>query len=346
VSIGGSFRARLLVGSLLWTIGVTLTCAAALVAFLATHPRPHEAVLEGFIAVPLGVSGAVGLACLAIGAAVIWRSVRAVHLLRDRLADVHRGATERLVGTYPAEVQALVDDLNVLLEARTARVERAAARAADLAHGLKTPLAVLAHDADRVAAHDAGLAASIAGQVARMARQIDYYTSQARVVAAGSATALHAPLAPAVDGLFRVLERLHTDRGLTFDHDIAPDDAVRCAPEDLDEMLGNLLDNAGKWGRSRVCVSSSRADDSITIAVDDDGEGLAPSLMTRVLQRGVRADQRMPGSGLGLAIVHDLVELYGGTLVLDRSPLGGLRVAVTLARAGAGSGPARRAAGT
>jgi signal transduction histidine kinase len=330
VNIAGSFRARLLAGSLLWTIGVTLICSVALVTFLSTHPRPHEAAFAGFIAVPLGVSGLAGVCCLVTGAIVIWRSVRAMHLLRRALADVHRGANERLAGTYPSEVQPLVDDLNALLDARAARVARAAARAADLAHGLKTPLAVLARDADRAAAHDAGLAASIADQVARMARQIDYYTSQARVVAAGTATALHAPLAPAVDGLFRVLARLHADRGLTFAHDIAAEHAVRCAPEDLDEILGNLLDNAGKWGRHCVRVSSSRAGDLLTITVDDDGEGLDPSLVRRVLQRGVRADQRMAGSGLGLAIVHDLVELYGGTLVLDRSPLGGLRVAVSL----------------
>ena len=333
MSIVGSFRARLLVGSLLWTIGVTLTCSVALVTFLGTHQRPHEAIFHGFIAVPLGVSGLVGLACLATGAAVIWRSVRAMHVLRSRLADVHGGVTERLAGTYPNEVQPLVDDLNALLAARAARVERAAARAADLAHGLKTPLAVLARDADRVLVHDAALAASIAGQVARMARQIDYYTSQARVVAAGTATALHAPIAPAVDGLFRVLERLHADRGLTFAHDVAADHAARCAPGDLDEMLGNLLDNAGKWGRRRVHVSSSRTGALIAITVDDDGDGLDPALMTRVLQRGVRADLRTSGSGLGLAIVHDLVDLYGGTLVLDRSPLGGLRVRLSLASA-------------
>jgi signal transduction histidine kinase len=333
VTIAGSFRARLLVGSLLWTVGVTVTCSAALVTFLSTHPRPHEAVFDRFVAVPLGVSGLAGLGCLVIGAVVIWRSVRAMNMLRGRLADVHRGASERLAGTYPSEVQPLVDDLNALLDARAVRVQRAATRAADLAHGLKTPLAVLARDADRVAAHDAGLAASIADQVARMARQVDYYTSQARVVAAGTATALRAPLAPAVDGLFRVLERLHADRGLTFAHDIEADLAVRCAPEDLDEMLGNLLDNAAKWGRHRVRVSSSQAGGRITITVDDDGEGLDPSLLTRVLERGVRADQRIAGSGLGLAIVHDLVELYGGSVVLDRSPLGGLRVQLSLASA-------------
>ncbi len=330
MSTTGSFRTRLLAGSVLWTLGVMLVSAAALVTFLATHPQPHRTLLDSFLAVPLVVSLAIGVACMAAGALAIWRGLQAVDLLRVRLADVHRGTSTRLTGAYPAEVQPLVDDLNVLLDARDQRVARAAARAADVAHGLKTPLAVLARDADRVAAYDAALAASLGTQVSRMARQIDHHLSQARVVAAGATTGLHAPVAPAVDGLFRAIGRLHADRALTLEEDISADHVARCAPEDLDEMLGNLLDNACKWGRSRVRVSSSLHDGRLTVTVDDDGDGLDPTLMPRVLQRGVRADERVPGSGLGLAIVHDLVELYEGSLNLDRSALGGLCVRLTL----------------
>ena len=121
------------------------------------------------------------------------------------------------------------------------------------------------------------------------------------------------------DGLFRAIGRLHAERALTLEQDIAADHVARCAPEDLDEMLGNLLDNACKWGRSRVRVSSSLHDGRLIVTVDDDGEGVDPTLLPRVVQRGVRADERVPGSGLGLAIVHDLVELYEGSLALDRS---------------------------
>jgi signal transduction histidine kinase len=330
VSTAGSFRSRLVAGSVLWTLGVMLVIAVALVTFLATHPQPHRTLLDSFIAVPLVVSLAIGVACMAAGALAIWRGLQAMDLLRVRLADVHRGTSARLTGAYPAEVQPLVDDLNALLAARDQRVARAAARAADVAHGLKTPLAVLARDADRVAAYDATLAASLGSQVSRMARQIDHHLSQARVVAAGTTTGLHAPVAPAVDGLFRAIGRLHADRALTLEQDVAPDHVVRCAPEDLDEMLGNLLDNACTWGRSRVRVASSLHDGHLIVTVDDDGEGVDPSLLPRVVQRGVRADERVPGSGLGLAIVHDLVDLYEGTLKLERSPLGGLRVRLTL----------------
>lgn len=330
MSASRSLRSRLLAGSVLWTLGVMLVISVVLVVFLATHPQPHAALFDWFISVPLAVSMIVGLGCLATGALLIWRGGQAVHLLRVRLADVHGGAAARLSGAYPAEIQPLVDDLNALLAARDERATRAAARAADLAHGLKTPLAVLAHDADRVAALDPALGASLGTQVSRMARQIDYHLSQARASAAGTMTGLRTPVAPAVDGLFRALGRLHAERGLTLEQDVAADHAVRCAPEDLDEMLGNLLDNACTWCRRRVHVSSSRHGADISVAVDDDGAGLDPALIPRVLQRGVRADERVPGSGLGLAIVHDLVELHGGSLALERSPLGGLRVRLTL----------------
>jgi signal transduction histidine kinase len=325
-----SFRSRLLVGSILWTMGVLLVVAAGLVLFLATHPRPHVAAFDWFISVPLAVSGLLGLFGMATGAAIIWRGLQAVALLRVRLGDVHDGRAARLSGHYPAEIQPLADDLNLLLAARDDRVARAAARAADLAHGLKTPLAVLGREVDRVADCDPALAASLSGQITRMARHIDYHLSQARVVAAGSASGVSAPVAAAVEGLFRALGRLHAERHLTFEHAVAADHAVRCAPHDLDEMLGNLLDNACTWGRTHVRVASSRQDEQVRITVDDDGQGLDPALIPRVLERGGRADQRVPGTGLGLAIVHDLAALYGGSLALERSPLGGLRVSLTL----------------
>jgi signal transduction histidine kinase len=124
--------------------------------------------------------------------------------------------------------------------------------------------------------------------------------------------------------------RLHADRGLAIDVRVPRDHLVRCQREDLDEMLGNLLDNACKWGRTRVVVESAAANESIVITVADDGPGLDASKWDVVLQRGVRADEAAPGSGLGLAIVRDLAELYGGSIALDRSTAGGLRAALTL----------------
>lgn len=128
------------------------------------------------------------------------------------------------------------------------------------------------------------------------------------------------------------MRRLHAERELTIGAEVSPAHEIRGRREDLDEMLGNLLDNACKWARSRVAISSAIDDDRLSISVDDDGPGLDPSLRVEVLQRGVRADQQVRGSGLGLAIVSDLAELYGGSVMLETSPLGGTRARLRLPR--------------
>ena len=144
------------------------------------------------------------------------------------------------------------------------------------------------------------------------------------------------------DGLARALLRLHAGRSVTIDVQVAEDVTVRAQREDLDEMLGNLMDNACKWARATVVVrimviDEQRGDalavsEGVTIIVDDDGDGIVPKLREAVLQRGVRADEAAPGSGLGLAIVSDLAELYGGSISLDASPLGGVRAKLRLPR--------------
>jgi signal transduction histidine kinase len=253
--------------------------------------------------------------------------------MRRRLADMQNGSAARLDGRYPAEVQPLVDDLNALLDHRDRTVRRALAKAGDLAHGLKTPLAVLAQEADRAdAAGQRELAAVLREQLERMRRRVEYHLAHARAVASGASAGARTAVADSAAGLARTLLRLHAERGMDVDVAVAPDAVVRCQREDLDEMLGNLLDNACTWARSRVTISSSVEDRAVTILVDDDGPGIEASLHDAVLQRGVKADEAAPGSGLGLAIVRDLAEVYGGSIALDRSPLGGLRARLTLPR--------------
>jgi signal transduction histidine kinase len=232
---------------------------------------------------------------------------------------------------YPSEIQPLVDDLNALLAHREQMVRRALAKAGDLAHGLKTPLAVLAHEAERAACDgQAEVAAAIDSQVERMRRQVEYHLVHARAAASGATPGARCPVVSSAEALTRTMLRLHDARGVTIDVDVAADHAVRCQREDLDEMLGNLLDNACKWARSRVRIASSRANGAILIAVDDDGPGIAESMREAVLQRGVRADEAAPGSGLGLAIVRDLAELYGGSIALDASRAGGVQASLRL----------------
>jgi len=329
VKARASFRSQLVIGSVLWTFGLLFAISILAVHLLSRNPGPHFYVYQLFSSAHLGaVLAGAGLA-MSAGVWQIRRSLKAMALLHTRLAAVHRGEHRGVGGNYPAEVQPLVDDLNALLAERDQRVQRALAKAGDLAHGLKTPLAVLARDAERAAvAGDHELAASMAAQVERMRRQIDYHLAHTRAAAAGPGT--RSLVAPSVDGLFRTLERLHAERAIALRSAVGPGHAVRCGREDLDEMLGNVLDNACKWGRSRVEVESDAAGPSIVITVDDDGPGIDPAMAARVLERGVRADEQVEGTGLGLAIVRDLAEIYGGSIDLSRSPLGGMRARLQL----------------
>ncbi len=257
-------------------------------------------------------------------------SVPPFRRLREKLTAVRVGEDQRVEGVYPAEVQPLIDDLNALLEHREKAVKRAFATAGDLAHGLKTPLALLAQEADRAgAAGNAELAESIGQQVERMSRQVNYHLARARAAASGAAGSARCPVAACADALVRTLLKLYAGRAVQISSTIAPDLCARVQREDLDEMLGNLLDNACKWANSRIALEASRIGATLVLTLDDDGPGLARALRTVVLERGVRIDEAAPGSGLGLGIVRDLVELYGGSVSLDDSPLGGLRASLT-----------------
>jgi signal transduction histidine kinase len=163
---------------------------------------------------------------------------------------------------------------------------------------------------------------------------MDYHLAHARAAASGATPGARCSVSESAEGLARTLRRLHADRGVSIDLRTVSTHFARAGREDLDEMLGNLLDNACKWARSRVAVGSCEADATVTIVVEDDGPGLDASMRQAVLQRGVRADEAAPGSGFGLAIVRDLAELYGGSIALDASPLGGLRASLRLPASG------------
>jgi signal transduction histidine kinase len=314
-----SLRSRVILGSLLWTTG--LLAVAHMLSLALLHRVPlllrmgHGPVLA--LALLFMVAGLLGLRS----------GLSPFKELRSRLADVRGGRDKRVGGSYPVELQPLVNDLNH----RERVVKRALATAGDLAHGLKTPLAVLTHEAERAeAAGQSDLAGAIAQQVERMRRQVDYHLAHARAAASGATPGARCSVRESCEGLSRTLQRLHAGRGLEIVLKAAAEHSVRGQREDLDEMLGNLLDNACKWAKCKIVVESSQADAVVLITVDDDGPGLAPSMRETVLQRGVRADEAAPGSGLGLAIVRDLAELYGGSISLETSPTGGLRACLQL----------------
>ena len=320
-----SFRGRVLMGSILWTIG--LLVVITIIFTFSAHARDSAMVIHSHTT----ISVAVTVACLIGGLALLRESLHPFDTMRRRLSDIRAGKERQLLGSYPTEVQPLVDDLNALLEHRDQTVRKALAKAGDLAHGLKTPLAVLAREAELAeAAGHRDLAATMGQQVERMRRQIEYHLAHARAAASGATPGMRCSVVASADALARTLLRLHAERGITIDVRVAPDHHVRGQREDLEEMLGNLLDNACQWANSRVLIESTIRGDRLVITVDDDGPGLDASMRPVVLQRGVRADEAAPGSGLGLAIVRDLAELYGGSISLDAAPQGGLRARLEL----------------
>ena len=320
-----SLRGRVMMGAVLWTLG--LFAVITILLTLSTTAMRSVAIIHSHIE----VSAVIAVACMAAGFALVRRALAPFDRIRRRLSQVRDGTERQLSGAYPSEVQPLVDDLNALLEHRERAVARAVSKAGDLAHGLKTPLAVLAQEAERTEAaghHD--LAATMSQQVERMRRQIDYHLAHARAAASGATPGARCSIVASVEGLSRTLLRIHESRGIAIDVHIAGDHCVRGQREDLDEMLGNLLDNACKWAKSRVAIDASSSGGAVVITVDDDGPGLEASMRSIVLQRGVRADEAAPGSGLGLAIVRDLAELYGGSISLGAAPMGGLRATLQL----------------
>ncbi len=247
--------------------------------------------------------------------------------IRSALAAIRAGTARRLAGDYPSEIEPLAGELNALLDHNETLIERARTHVGNLAHGLKTPLAVLTNEAR---GQEGPLADLVDRQVLLMRRQVEHHLARARAAATGSILGARCEIAPVLADLGRTLERIHTSRAVSIEIDCPPDLAFRGAQQDLEEMLGNLLDNACKWARARVAVQVAQNDDQLEVSVADDGPGLAPERRVEVLARGRRLDEAVPGSGLGLAIVVDLAELYGGALALDHAALGGLAARLTL----------------
>lgn len=318
-----SFRSRLILASLLWTGGLLLLMHLASMFFIHTLPSFRSADTHVWIA--MGVVTMIG------GLLAARASLVTLRTLRSRVEEVSGGTRPRVDGRYPREVQPLIDSLNRLLDDRERSIARANAAAGDLAHGLKTPLALLAREAEtaRAAGHSE-LAEAIALHVQRMSNHIDYHLARSRIVVAGTVGADRSAVGPCVDALSRTLLKLYADHSVGLESSVEPGLQTRVRAEDLEEMLGNVLDNAFKWARSRVKLAAVSSGASLTVTIEDDGPGLPAAKRESVLERGVRLDESAPGSGLGLSIVRELVEHYGGSLSLGESPLGGLLVTIQL----------------
>ncbi|NMG43666.1 ATP-binding protein [Aromatoleum toluvorans] len=287
-----------------------------------THPVRE---FVGLLVIALGV-----LAAGLVTAVMLQVSIGLAPLKRlsAQLAEIRDGRSRRLEGAFPNEVQPLVDELNAVLSHDAEVVARARTQAGNLAHAIKTPLAVLGNAAMR---EEGALARLVSDQVATAQRQVDYHLARARAAAATQVPGLRTALRPVVEGLVRVMQRVHAERKLRIAIEAMPDAAAfRGEEQDLQEMLGNLIDNACKWARHAVRVAAVVRDGAVEIVIDDDGPGLSVDARDAMFARGARADEDVPGSGLGLGIVRDLAQLYGGRIELGQAPAGGLRASLIL----------------
>ena len=294
------------------------------------------AVFAKDLGVALGLLGVV----LAVATAIqVSLGLRPLYALRRGVADVRAGHIRHLPTAAPVEVRPLVDEVNALLDGQEREIERSRGRAADLAHGLKTPLAALAADVRRLReqGQDA-IARDIESLGEAMGRHVDRELARARVRGTAHRKAgLSTELAPLVRSLLATLTRAPSGKRVMFDPQIADGLSVPIDRTDLAEVLGNLLDNAARHAASRVRISAHAEPSGPSIVIEDDGKGIAPAERSRVVERGARLDERTEGAGLGLAIVQDVLDAYGWRLDLATSDqLGGL--AVTIAAGAPASG--------
>ncbi|HEY4941669.1 MAG TPA: sensor histidine kinase [Rhizomicrobium sp.] len=276
-------------------------------------------LIWSFVVLGLGLIAAVFLQ-VRVGLQPLRRVTQALHRIRA-------GSARRLEGHFPSEIEPLASELNSLIEHSAEVVGRARSYVSNLAHFLKTPLTVLASEAE---AQPGPLADAVNRQVVAMRRQVDHYLTRARAAGALAVLGSRTPVASVLDDLVRTLRRIHQDRAVAIELSCPPGLAFKGERQDLEEMAGNLIDNACKWAHGRVRVSAAPGGASLLIAVEDDGPGLTPEERAQVGERGERLDESVPGSGLGLAIVRDIAKLYGGSLDLGASELGGLGVRLTL----------------
>lgn len=257
-------------------------------------------------------------------------ALRPLDRIQSDISAIREGRQASLSDDYPEEVQPLSAELNKLLEHNRSVVSRARTHVGNLAHALKTPLAVLRNEAKG----DTQLDDVVRRQSETMHSNVEHYLRRAQAAARAEALGVRTQVLEAADGIARVMNKLFARDGKQVTVDIPVALYVRTEQQDLEEILGNLMDNACKWARTRVEIHASADDDGmVVICIDDDGPGLAPEEREQAVKRGVRLDETAPGTGLGLSIVADIAGMNGGSLTLDESPLGGLRTSVRLRRA-------------
>lgn len=271
-----------------------------------------------------------GLGLIAMAALQSTYGLAPLRRVSDAIAAIRSGRAKRVAAQFPVEVAPLVGEINELLDHGEAQAEAARRHAGNLAHALKTPMSIMLGEAR---GRDDALARTIETQVQVMRRHVDHQLARARAAGRRAASSARTPVWPAVEAIVRTVERLHSGR-VTIDLAGDRTAAFRGERQDLEEMVGNLVENAAIHGGGRVFITIAVADDMVEVQVEDDGRGIPEAMRSRLFERGERLDTDKPGTGLGLAIVRDVAELYGGRVSLDSSEdLGGLLVTISLPKA-------------
>ena len=297
--------------------------------FLAAEDRrPIDHDVGNFIATT-------ALAFVLLGAGLIVAVVIQVRVglqplfdLRREVSDVRRGKAERLQASYPTELKPLTDELNALVAHNHETLERQRTHVGNLAHALKTPISVMIAEAGQ---RPSPLADVVTRQADVMREQVDHHLRRARAAARAQGPGERTSVAEVLDELSHALERVFRDKALTIDWDASEELFFLGERQDLLEIAGNAMENASKWGKSRVRVrATALGEDRLSLVIEDDGPGLPAGQRAAVIRRGARLDESAPGSGLGLSILDELARAYRGSLSLADSALGGLRVTVEL----------------
>lgn len=270
--------------------------------------------------------GALGFGLIASAFLQVYLGLKPLRNIRRSLSRIRTGKAGHLPEDFPSEIQPLADEMNALLDHNNQIIDRSRTQVGNLAHALKTPLAVIINESDL---HPGQLSKVVQKQSDIMRRQLDHYLRRARVAASIKTIASRTEVRPVVADICRALARIHTDR--QFSMPPARDPLFfRGERQDLEEMIGNLIENAAKWAENTVTVSCREDGNRIIIEVADDGPGIEKQVRESVFMRGERLDEDTPGTGLGLSIVKDLSGLYGGRITLLDHPPHGLLARLTL----------------
>ena len=261
--------------------------------------------------------GALGAGLIAASLLQVFLGLRPLGHIKESLSKVRNGEEEYLPKDFPSEIQPLADELNALLDHNNEIVERSRTQVGNLAHALKTPIAVLRNEARM---NDGPMSETVAKQTENMHKYVEHYLKRARMAANVKTISSHSQIMPSIHNIARALNKVHPDKNIIVKTEMEEKRLVfKGDLNDFEEMVGNIMENAAKWARRNITVECFKEGQNIKIEIRDDGPGIDIKAREAVFARGGRLDEKIPGTGLGLSIVKDLADLYGGKIILDEN---------------------------